>query len=36
MAMGLCSPTPGMLEVMGDHYLWSFFDSQKMYGNPIQ
>jgi len=28
MAMGLCSPTSGA-EVMGDHYLWSFFDSQK-------
>ena len=27
MAMGLCSPTSGA-EVMGDHYLWSFFDSR--------
>lgn len=28
MAMGLCSPTSGA-QKMGDHYLWSFFDSQK-------
>ena len=28
MAMGLCSPTSGA-EQMGDHYLWSFFDSQE-------
>lgn len=28
MAMGLCSPTSGA-EKMGDHYLWSFFDSQQ-------
>lgn len=27
-AMGLCSPTAGP-EMMGDHYLWSFFDSQE-------
>ena len=27
MAMGLCSPTAGA-EQPGDHYLWSFFDSQ--------
>jgi len=27
MAMGLCSPTSGAQE-MGDHYLWTFFDSQ--------
>ena len=27
MAMGLCSPTSGA-QKMGDHYLWSFFDSQ--------
>ncbi len=25
MAMGLCSPTSGA-QVIGDHYLWSFFD----------
>ncbi len=28
MSMGLCSPTAGA-EQMGDHYLFSFFDSQK-------
>lgn len=28
MAMGLCSPTSGAQQ-MGDHYLWSFFDSQE-------
>ena len=28
MAMGLCSPTSGA-QKMGDHYLWSFFDSQE-------
>ena len=28
MAMGLCMPTSGA-EVMGDLYLWSFFDSQE-------
>lgn len=28
MAMGLCSPMAGA-EVMGDHFLWSFWDSQK-------
>ena len=28
MAMGLCSPTSGA-EEMGDHYLWSFYDSQE-------
>ena len=28
MAMGLCSPTSGA-QVMGDHYLWSFFESQE-------
>ena len=27
MAMGLCSPVAGA-EQQGDHYLWSFFDSQ--------
>jgi hypothetical protein len=27
MAMGLCSPTSGA-QKMGDHYLWTFFDSQ--------
>ena len=27
MAMGLCSPMAGA-EVMGDHFLWSFWDSQ--------
>ncbi|MBL6688415.1 MAG: hypothetical protein ISP92_09300 [Pseudomonadales bacterium] len=34
-AMGLCSPTAGA-EVMGDHYLWSFFDSQETaWGNSV-
>lgn len=28
MAMGLCTPTSGA-EMMGDLYLWSFFDSQE-------
>lgn len=28
MAMGLCSPSSGA-EQTGDHYLWSFFDSQE-------
>ena len=28
MAMGLCSPTSGA-EVIGDHYLWTFFESQE-------
>ena len=28
MAMGLCMPTSGA-EIMGDLYLWSFFDSQE-------
>ncbi|MFT5048103.1 MAG: hypothetical protein ACI8UP_005104 [Porticoccaceae bacterium] len=28
MAMGLCSPVAGA-EAMGDHFLWSFWDSQK-------
>ena len=28
MAMGLCAPTSGA-EMMGDLYLWSFFDSQE-------
>ena len=28
MAMGLCSPTSGA-QVIGDHYLWSFFESQE-------
>ena len=28
MAMGLCSPTSGA-QVIGDHYLWTFFESQE-------
>jgi hypothetical protein len=28
MAFGLCSPNSGA-QKMGDHYLWSFFDSQE-------
>ena len=28
MAMGLCSPTSGA-QVVGDHYLWTFFESQE-------
>ncbi len=33
VAMGLCSPTSGAQE-MGDHYLWTFFDSQvKVWSN---
>ncbi len=33
MAMGLCTPTSGA-EMMGDLYLWSFFDSQEtVYNN---